>query len=58
MFEKGEFAPLLGWLRKKIHAEGRRYRPAELVERVTGKPPSPEPLIRQLSEKYGAVYGV
>jgi len=32
--------------------------PAQLVERVTGKPPSAEPLVRQLSEKYGAVYGV
>ena len=52
-FRRGEFSSLLGWLREKIHRHGRRYSPAELVERVTGAPLQHEPLITQLSQKYG-----
>ena len=58
MFAAGEFEPLKGWLAEKIHRHGRRYRPAELIERVTGRPPSPEPLVRHLKEKYGELYEV
>ncbi len=57
-FARGEFAPLLGWLRDKVHRHGRRYPAAELVERATGKPPSAEPLLRHLRAKAADVYGV
>jgi len=57
-FEKGDFRPLLDWLRENIHRQGRRYRPRELVERVTGREPTQEPLIRRLTAKYGEVYGL
>ena len=30
-FRRGEFAPLLGWLRENIHRHGQRYAAAELV---------------------------
>ncbi|MBI5906713.1 carboxypeptidase M32 [Candidatus Saccharibacteria bacterium] len=40
-FSSGDFAKLLGWLRQNIHAEGRRYKPAELLEKLTGEPPNP-----------------
>jgi carboxypeptidase Taq len=36
-FAKGEFAPLLKWLRKNIHQEGSRYYPEELIKKVTGE---------------------
>jgi carboxypeptidase Taq len=52
-FERGEFQPLLGWLRDRIHVQGQRYTAAELVERVTGKPLSHEPLMRHLRDKFG-----
>lgn len=55
-FASGEFAPLLGWLRKHIHSVGQRISAAELVERVTGKPLSHEPLIRRLRDKFGPLY--
>jgi carboxypeptidase Taq len=58
MFERGEFKPLLGWLREKIHRHGRRYRASELVKRVTGKPLSAEPLLRHLRAKARELYGV
>jgi carboxypeptidase Taq len=37
MFAQGEFAPLLDWLRQKIHAQGSRHRPRDLVKAVTGE---------------------
>ena len=58
MFARGEFQPLLGWLRKNVHTHGRRYRPTELVRRVTGRDPSPEPLLRHLRAKATELYGV
>ncbi len=58
MFARGEFAPLLEWLREKIHRQGMRYHPRDLVREVTGEEVSPEPLIRYLNAKFGALYGV
>lgn len=49
--------PLLEWLREHIHRQGKRYRAAELVERVTGKALSHEPFIEYLRGKYQPLYG-
>jgi carboxypeptidase Taq len=57
-FARGEFSPLLGWLRDKVHRHGRRYPASELVQRATGKPPSAEPLLRHLRGTARNVYGV
>ncbi|MHC4547843.1 MAG: carboxypeptidase M32 [Planctomycetota bacterium] len=57
-FARGEFAALLRWLREKIHGQGRRYRPRDLIEATTGGPPSPEPLLRHLEGKYRRIYGL
>ena len=57
-FAAGEFAPLRDWLTRKVHCHGRRYAPAELVERATGAAPSPGPLLEHLRAKYGAIYGL
>lgn len=35
---RGHYQSLLTWLRQKIHQEGSRYRPQELMQRVTGEP--------------------
>lgn len=50
--------PLLDWLRANIHAHGRRYRAGELVERVTGRPLSIDPLMSYLDEKLTPIYGL
>ena len=55
---KGEIGQLREWLRDKIHKHGKRYRAAELCKKVTGKPLSADPLLRHLSSRAGAVYGV
>ena len=35
---RGEYQPLLAWLRDKIHRHGSRYTPQELIRLATGKP--------------------
>ena len=57
-FARGEFSPLLQWLRKEIHSQGQRYRPEALCETVTGKPLSADALVNYLSTKFRAVYGL
>ena len=56
--EQGEFTPLRRWLREKIHAVGQCYTAAELVERVTGRPLSHEPLVSHLQAKFAPLYGL
>ncbi len=57
-FARGEFQPLLDWLRKNIHQPGQRYTAIELVKRVTGKPLSHAPLIEHLKTKLSPLYGL
>jgi carboxypeptidase Taq len=57
-FRRGEFQPLLEWLRERIHRHGRRFTAPELCQRVTGKPLSPEPLLRYLEGKLRPLYGI
>ena len=52
MFARGEFAPLLEWLRKNIHARGSLYRPRDLVRAVTGKDLDARYLLAYLEEKF------
>ena len=53
---KGEYGSLLTWLREKVHRPGRRYEPAELVERVCGGPLDSAPYVRYLHDKYRGIY--
>jgi carboxypeptidase Taq len=55
-FARGEFSLLRNWLRENIHCHGHRYSATELVQRVTGKPLSHEPLMRHLRGKFGPLY--
>jgi carboxypeptidase Taq len=57
-FRRGEFSNLREWLRANIHTHGRRYTPAQLAERITGKPLSHAPLMEHLTTKYGELYGL
>ena len=54
----GDFAPLLGWLRDKIHRHGKRYTARRLVRDVTGDDLGAEPLLRHLRAKASELYGV
>jgi carboxypeptidase Taq len=54
---RGELKPLREWLRENIHRHGQRYRAAELVQVVTGRPLSHTPFITYLNRKYRPLYG-
>ncbi|MGC8954895.1 MAG: carboxypeptidase M32 [Fervidobacterium sp.] len=56
--EQCNFEPLKNWLREKIYSKGRIYEPEELMILITSKPPSYEPFMRYVKEKYTMVYGV
>ena len=49
---RGEFGPLLAWLRTELHQHGRKFEPQELVMRITGSPIDPEPYLQYLEAKY------
>jgi carboxypeptidase Taq len=55
--EEGDFAPLRDWLREHLHRHGRKYTPAETLERVCGSSTiDPEPYVRYLRTKLAAIY--
>ncbi|MHB8589511.1 MAG: carboxypeptidase M32 [Candidatus Dormibacteraceae bacterium] len=56
--EAGQFAALLGWLRKNVHKHGRKFTPNELLEKATGKPLEAGPWIAYVRKKFGALYGI
>ena len=56
--EHGQFGTLHGWLRSQIYQHGRKFKPAELVERATGAPMSTAPYLAYLRGKYGAIYAL
>jgi len=58
-FEQGEFGALRDWLRENLHRFGRKFTPAETLERVVGTPEiDPEPYVRYLREKLSGIYGI
>lgn len=54
----GKTSALVDWLRDNIHQHGRKFTPAELVQRVTGQPLSHEPFIRYVSQKFSEIYNL
>jgi len=48
---RGQYQTLLTWLRQKVHQAGSRYRPQELMQRVTGEPTSIRAHLEHLREK-------
>ncbi len=52
----GRFDTLHGWLVAQVYRHGRKFTPAELVERATGAPMSIGPYLSYLRGKYGEFY--
>ncbi len=57
-FARGEFSALTEWMKSKIHVHGAKYKPQELVEKVTGSKIDPAPYMKYLRTKYGEIYGI
>ena len=53
--EQGDFGELHGWLREKLYAHGSKFTPAETIERIVGGSIDPQPYLRYLRDKLGAL---
>jgi carboxypeptidase Taq len=53
---QGEFVPWLSWLHEKVHRHGNKFKPQQLIQRVTGSKIDPAPYLRYLEQKYRAIY--
>lgn len=51
---KGVYRFLLKWLKDKVHQQGKRYWPQDLMKRITGQPTSFAPHLAYLREKFSA----
>ena len=49
---RGHYQTLLHWLRRKVHGEGSRHNPPELMRRVTGAPTAIQPHLEHLRGKF------
>jgi len=49
---RGDFAPLMGWLRANVHSQGSSLSARELITAATGKPLDPEIYKRHLTQRY------
>src|SRR5262249_6898837 len=49
---RGDFSPLLGWLRENVHGHGSRLSTRELLTRATGRPLDPAVFKRPLETRY------
>ncbi len=49
---QGDFAPLLGWVRENVHAQGAKPGFEELVQEATGGPLAAEPFLEHVRERY------
>ena len=58
IIQSGDWSSLLDWLRPKIHHQGSKWTPSELIENATGMPPSPEPFLQYVEEKYSNLYNL
>ena len=55
---RGEFTPLLDWMREHVHQRGSILKPADLIKEATGSPPSPDAFVDYLKDKVEQLYGV
>lgn len=58
LMSAGNFRPILEWLQQKIYRAGRKYKPADLIERVTGRQMTAVPYVRGITAKYERIYGL
>jgi carboxypeptidase Taq len=49
---RGDFSPLLAWLREHVHGHGARLSNRELLTRATGRPLDPAVFKRHLATRY------
>ncbi|MDP2873521.1 MAG: carboxypeptidase M32 [Bacillota bacterium] len=53
---KGDFSGLLTWMQDNVHAHGAKYKPNELLLKVTGEELTPRPYLEHIKAKYTEIY--
>ncbi len=56
MVERGEFEPIILWLKNNVHLKGSLYKTQDLVKEITGDKPRPDYLVEYLKEKVNRFY--
>ncbi len=54
--ERGNTSALTAWLGDRVQRHGGLFEPAELITRACGAPPSEEPLLAYLEDKFARIY--
>jgi carboxypeptidase Taq len=54
--ESGDFGPLVGWLREKVHRLGAIHDPDDLIRQITGQALDSGHFVRYVTEKYSDIY--
>ena len=54
--KKGEFQPIVKWLKEKIHQHGGLKSPSELMKNATGEALNPKYFTDHLKEKFEDIY--
>ncbi|MEC9094279.1 MAG: carboxypeptidase M32 [Planctomycetota bacterium] len=58
LFSRGEFEPLLTWLRTHVHQPGNSLSAKDILENATGQELSHQPMIDYLKTKYTSIYNL
>lgn len=53
---QGDTGPATDWLRDNLQTHGGLYKPAEIITRACGSPPTEAPLLAYLDQKFTALY--
>jgi carboxypeptidase Taq len=56
LIARGEFESIVSWLTENIYRWGKKYRPQELMLKVTGKSMNADDYIAAMNRKYGEIY--
>jgi len=56
--KRGDFAPLLNWLRENVHRHGSKYLPDELIVKATGEPLTSQRYVEYLTSKFNDLYAL
>lgn len=51
-----DFSTLLAWLRENVHQHGGKFKPSDLLQRITGQSLTAEPYTAYLRRKYAEIY--
>ncbi|MBN1920731.1 MAG: carboxypeptidase M32 [Anaerolineae bacterium] len=57
-FARGEFLPLLAWMREHVHGHGAKFTAAELLERELAEEISAQPLLEYMRKRYSEIYAL